>query len=73
MIDRPSASGERIDDDEAPELHNSEQDDEATRRRLDAILLPDMPPNDHLPEHAPMRREPVLVIEIHIHRLHPRG
>jgi len=28
MTDRPSASGERIDDDEAPELHNSEQDDE---------------------------------------------
>lgn len=30
MIDRPSQNGERIDDDEdeAPELHNSEQDDE---------------------------------------------
>jgi hypothetical protein len=28
MTDRPRQSGERTDDDQAPELHNSEQDDE---------------------------------------------
>ena len=28
MIDRPRQSSERTDDDQAPELHNSEQDDE---------------------------------------------
>jgi len=28
MIDRPRQSGERTDEDQAPELHNAEQDDE---------------------------------------------
>jgi hypothetical protein len=28
MIDTPRQSGERLDEDQAPELHNSEQDDE---------------------------------------------